>query len=112
MGHGTWTILRGRVKWPGKRAERAGKELAEATLVQDLKGGEATVKITGWQEHADAVAALKRDDEVEVSGWLSLNHWTNKDGKEVWQNQVNVVEVVALGAEPTLAPTDDDSIPF
>ena len=117
--HGIWAIVRGRVKWPGKLMERGGKPLGEAVL--DLvpgRGEPSTVKVSGWSDAAEAVGTLRKGAEVEVHGWLSLNHWVNKDGLEVWQNQITAVEVVMLDREPAREPTkpaaldDDDSIPF
>lgn len=121
--HGIWAEVTGRVKWPGKIMERGGKQLGEAVLdVAPAKGEPSTVKVSGWSEMADVVGALRKGAEVVVSGRLSLNHWVNKDGKEVWQNQITAVEVVALDDERAPAPAqpeskqptmfEDDDVPF
>lgn len=64
---------------------------------------------------------LVKGTQVAVSGELSLNVWTDKEGKERTDLQVRVNDVTLLGKKadkpeskpaPKSKADDDDSIPF
>lgn len=104
-----------------------GKQVANITLAtsNDYKpeGSEEWVKrpatwhnLVAFGPDADALATYGKGDKLSVEGKITVDDWTDKEGKKRQTTKILCFGVITKGAQPNTPPKEseitDEDVPF
>ncbi|MBK8183117.1 MAG: single-stranded DNA-binding protein [Candidatus Competibacteraceae bacterium] len=92
---------------PQSRTSQNGKPFTTARLrADDGKGGSVWLSLIGFGSEADALARLKDQSAVAISGKATLKTWTDKQGTPQAGLDVVIDQIITLRAKPKAQRTE------
>lgn len=120
----SWNFI-GRVGHDGEfRVTTSGKSVLSFSVAVDSGFGQQKkttwARVTVWGNRAESLAQyVLKGNQIGVTGDVSLNEFTTKEGVKQYNLDVNASDVTLIKsansadkAQPTPMPYEDDDIPF
>jgi len=100
METNNFVLVSGIVAQEGTTKDYSGGKIGTARIAIDsIRGGVKSTEfigLAGWDENVGEVASLKKGDRITIEGKMKTRTYTNKQGEEKTDTEVNVWSVVRL----------------